>query len=61
MRNPFRYFNSSPEVIRRREGSMSKFKGVKTLQKFSSVYASSTITSTLIVTPTAVKLSSRTA
>jgi hypothetical protein len=66
MRNPFRYFNSSPEVIRltvmmyiryphecsrwlnnrvenshqpfrRRERSIAKFRGMKTLQKFAGV------------------------
>ena len=35
MSNPFRYFNSSPEVIRlvrRREWAMQRFRSMKTLQ-----------------------------
>jgi putative transposase len=36
--DPFRYFDSSPEIIRRRERAMERFRRMKTLQKFAAVH-----------------------
>ena len=41
MRNPFRYFKTSPEVIRLAVMmAMAKFRSAKTLQKFASIHSS---------------------